>query len=689
MDAVGQLLYLQGVAAEYYGYDGSHHQLTHDQRCAVLRWLGYDLDDLQAIEEANFALDARPWQSPLLAWQWTSQQAPNFVVQLSSAQLHQPLLWTIHLEQGGSLKCEHAVTGHHLTETGHYRIDGTDYSRRKVSLNVLPTGYHKLTIQVGDERCHGELLVSPNQCYQPTKALNGRRGWGLTVQLYSLRSEQNWGIGDFADLQQLIREVAKHGGDFIQLNPLHALFINEPLRCSPYSPSDRCWLNPLYIHVEHCPDFNCDTLQTLVRSPQWQQQLQVLRAADWLDYAAIAELKSRALLAMYQRFVLHEIEQDTPRSQVFLQYCQHKPALDQFVQHQLLLCKAHSYLPQDGNFYRYLQWLAETQLAQCQLLCDELGMVIGLVRDLAVGACADGAEVKRNEQLFISQASIGAPPDPLAPQGQNWGLPPMDPVRLKQQQFKHFRQLLQANLSHAGALRIDHVMALLRLWWCAANGSVGGAYVYYPMAELLAILRMESHAAKTLIVGEDLGVVPEQIKTAMLENRLVGNELLYFAQHHDGRYKLPSEFREPCMLMLANHDVPPVAAWWQGLDLSVRVQLGLVDETELTALQKQRQTQLDALMACLQRQDLLTTANPDYSQFFTALVKYGARSNAQWFALQLDDIEGQVAAVNIPGTSQEYRNWQRRLRWSIADYFNDPSWFDDLTQIRRQKESSL
>jgi 4-alpha-glucanotransferase len=509
------------------------------------------------------------------------------------------------------------------------------------------------------------------------------------VQLYSLRSETQWGIGDFGDLEQLIGLVAAQGADFIQLNPLHALDIAAPEHPSPYSPCDRRRLNPLYIQLQSVPEFQA--LASEFASSTWQTAIALLNQTDWLDYPKVSELKYRAFERLYWAFCEEHLAHETPRAQRFQDFVSEQGrALQEFAQAEYL--RSPEAYVQEEAFYLYLQFVADAQLQACQLKAKEAGMGLGLIRDLAVGAALQGSEVQANAEQFCVNASIGAPPDPFAPQGQNWGLTPLDPIKLKQHNFSHFIALIRANMHHCGALRIDHVMGLLRLWWWTLDKQLGqGAYVYYPLETLLAIVCLESQRARCVVIGEDLGLVPPDIIHRLYAAGVYSNELFYFCKDYQG-FKSPSQYKSQSLMMLANHDVPTLVAWWCGSDLHLRRQLSLVatdDKLAEALLEREREKQ--QLLSLLIAQGLLpemTIAAVDIPSLLTAWMTLGARGNSALYSVQLCDLLADPHAVNIPGTWLEYPNWQRRLPSRLTQVLAMPEILQRLQSIAAVRQLS-
>ena len=412
-----------------------------------------------------------------------------------------------------------------------------------------------------------------------------------------------------------------------------------------------------------------------MRSDLIQSELKALREKENVDYTAVTRLKYDVFNRMFGFFKATEIEQSTPRADAFFRYIEGKGepgqvfAGDQADKNQFTFEHAH-----DPLFHFYLQWLAEIQLEACQQLALDSGMAVGLIRDLAVASSSNSAEVKLNPDLFCSRASIGAPPDPLGPQGQNWGLPPMKPTVLVDSGYAHFITLLQNNMSHCGALRIDHIMALMRLWWCPGPGdSSTGAYIYYPVTDLFAILRLESLRQQCVVIGEDLGVVPPEIRERMAHSGILSNALFYFEKYDGVVFKRPEHFAPRCLSMVANHDVPTLTAWWNKTDIALREKIGLLDDKEvLAATIHHRESDLIQVLHWVNNAGLLPAEWLDFNihrpfdeLLCRAIFHTSGRMASQLVSVQIEDLCFAELPVNIPGTCDEYPNWRRKLPMSI------------------------
>ena len=403
-------------------------------------------------------------------------------------------------------------------------------------------------------------------------------------------------------------------------------------------------------------------------------------------------LKLDVLAEMYNYFVAQHLQMKTDRGQAFekfvLEQCRELLEFAEFEAKRAV--NNANPCAKEPRFYLYTQWLAEQQLAACQAQALQHGMRIGLIRDLAVGSSGEGAEVSLSQGLFCDLTCIGAPPDPLAPQGQNWGFPPMDPLRLRQSAYQHFIELLRSNMAHCGALRIDHVMALMRLWWCPRDSHRGeGAYVHYPVDDLFAILRLESQRNRCIVIGEDLGVVPPEVRAYLHSSAVFSNVLFYFEKYDGVHFKRPQHYSKKALAMVANHDVPTLAAWWNISDLQLRLDLGLIDsESEMVEQRNLRLVEKDQVLRLLEEQWLLpenwrgdVMSKAFDLELCLALLKCCARSESQLLAIQLEDFILLEVPINIPGTSRQYPNWQRQLPIDLHELLSSESSVQLMTEV--------
>ncbi len=650
MTPIQQLCYLQGIALEYNDYFGQQQYMPQHVREQLLRAAGHQIDDEQTVNDTNFSLDAAPWQQVLAKFQVCAEQKPEFKVRVAPNSLSSDITVVVTDEQS-NVVVQHNFVPEDYVETGNYVINETRYSERAIELPTLCHGYYNIALSIQSKTWSGTLLVSPQTAYNP---IHSQKLWGLSVQLYSVNSDTNLGVGDFNDLQNLIRHSAQSGASYILLNPLHKLFSQDPECASPYSPSDRMQINPLYISGLLCDDIKIDNHSLTPHEP----------GTTYINYTAVWQSKYALFERMFAAFKKQHLQTKSPLSSQFTEFC------SQYADWHL------------SEFEFYLQWQAQQQLAKCQQLALSLGMKIGLMFDLAVGCNPNGEEFKRNKALFCNAVNIGAPPDPFALDGQNWGLPAPNPIAMKQSQFAHFISLLRQNMQFCGALRIDHIMAILRLWWCVNidEQQVGG-YVYYPMAELLAILKVESHRNQCVIIGEDLGVVPEPISEALSQNQMLGNDIFYFEKNDHGAFKPLPQLRSNILLMLANHDVAPFYAWWQKADLALKKDTNLYASSSQYDVEcSQREYDKKALLNWLDDH----FDESDTETVFKGVITKLAISPANLLCIQLDDLDQAKLPMNIPGTDREYPNWRRRFMKPLATLFEQNA--DLLSAINKGRK---
>jgi (1->4)-alpha-D-glucan 1-alpha-D-glucosylmutase len=610
-----------------------------------------------------------------------------------------PIAWRLRHEDGTRREGAFTPADWPLVERASF--DGEEYVARAVRIEgVPPVGYHRLEVHDARGATDAALWVAPARCWLPPALEEGRRIWGPAVQLYALRSGRNWGIGDFTDLANLIDLAARHGADLVGLNPLHALFAHDPRHCSPYSPSSRLFLNVLYVDVEAVPEFErCERARARVAAADFQARLARLRAADFVDYEGVRAAKFEIVELLFCAL-------DGERAQAFERFKRERGedlrlhALFEALQEHLhARDAAHwgwpAWPPQYRDpaspevaafaaanaeridFYAYLQWLAEEQLAAAAQRARALGMAVGLYADLAVSVDPGGAETWAERALYAHGLRIGAPPDDFNPKGQDWGLPPWRPEALRAAAYAPFVAVLRANMRYAGALRIDHVMALMRLYLIPrGTDATQGAYVHYAFDELLAAVAIESGRNRCLVIGEDLGTVPAAIRAALAAAGVLSYKVLYFEREADGGFRAADDFPALALVAASTHDLPTLAGWWEARDLALRDSLGLFPTAELAQAQRaQRARDRPALLRTLEREGLLAAPpEPPGSldqRLVDAIHAHIARTSAAIAVVQPEDIFGAREQANLPGTTGEYPNWRRRLEVPLERWGDD------------------
>lgn len=500
---------------------------------------------------------------------------------------------------------------------------------------------------------------------------DGRRVWGLAAQLYALRSARNWGHGDFSDLKRLIEIAAPLGAAAVGLNPLHALFPEDAERASPYGPNSRLFLNVLYIDVSAIPEFDGLT-------PAEAREAARLRDLELIDYGAVAKLKLATLARAYDGFRA----QATPERQAdFHAYREEQgEALLRFccfevLRRQLLprpwpewpapwrtpdkaalagFCEQHEFA---CGFIAFCQWIADRQLAACKETARRLGMGVGIYADLAVGIDRHGADAWSDQDTVLADVSVGAPPDEFNRAGQDWGLAPFHPSRIAANDFAALRRLLRATMRHAGAVRIDHVLGLKRLFLIPVGaGSRNGAYVRYPFEASLRVVAEESRKARCIVVGEDLGTVPEGFRDTMMKWGLWTYRVLLFERRADGQFAAPPTYPEQAVATFNTHDLPTFRGWITGQDLRTRNEIG-IDPGETAEARTWWQGSLRRLLA--------EFGGGRSSEDFAAVAAVLGATPSKLAMVGLNDVAGALDQTNIPGTVAEYPNWRPKLPVSL------------------------
>jgi 4-alpha-glucanotransferase len=587
------------------------------------------------------------------------------------------------------------------------QIDGGASRKAVLSLPVVPPlGYHDLTVTfegAGEHhRATQRLIVVPTQCTPPEARLHGRRGFGLTTNLYTVRSDTNWGAGDIGDMKTIAEWVGQHDGAFVGMNPLHALR-NEGYDVSPYSPITRLFRNPLYLRVQDIPEFRYDTrVHDLVASLEFQQELTALRAASMLDYGRVMALRAPALESLHRTFVEREMSRDTPRARAYLAYVKGEdPQLTGFATYMAIaecegpdarlwpeeLRRADSAavadmreeLAERVDYHRWLQFELDRQLGYAQADAVQAGLALGMYQDLAVGSAASGSDVWANPELFLQGATVGAPPDMYSDEGQNWGLPAINPHVLRATGYDYWVRLLRAGFRHTGALRIDHALGLFRMFWVPLGHSAReGAYVRSFSEELFGILALESVRHNALVVGEDLGTVPPHVPAVLAKWGVLSSKVQVFERDfHTGRFRTTGEYPRMALATVNTHDLPPLVGWAEARDIMLRSEVGdLSDGGVAAAMRASRKTDLDALIASLIEAGLLPY---DAHQHLTsdaliaAVHAFIRRTPSALVGLSLDDLAHEAMPVNIPGVWQDrYPSWSRRMRDTLETIFENP-----------------
>ncbi|HEY5061985.1 MAG TPA: 4-alpha-glucanotransferase [Gemmatimonadaceae bacterium] len=690
--ALHELADAVGIVPEYRDQTGREVRTTSDDtRRAILAALGIDASTDAAARDA-LATSRQAARDELIA--------PVRVVERGDPALNRLRVRSPHVRgNGGSWRAEIAMeSGDRLMGEGHWHGEPA-FDVELPGGGDVPLGYHRvrLSVAAGGVEWNDEqtLIVVPARCVAPDDLVGPGGAFGLIASLYTVKSDENWGVGDLTDLGRLATWGAGVGADFVGVNPLHSL-LNRGTDISPYSPVSRLFRNSIYIDVTRVPELDqAADVRDLIASPEIRAELEALRESPAVRYEQVMGAKGLALDALHRVFREHIQGSGTARDRAYSAYV--AAAGESLTRYATWMAIAElrgrdwTTWPQvlrtptsiavrifaethrtRVDFHRWLQFEIDRQLSAAAARARAAGMRIGLYQDLAIGTAATGADVWSFPHLFVRGASIGAPPDPYAAQGQNWGLPPIDPRALHRDRYRYFIELVRSGFAHAGALRIDHVMGLFRLFWIP-EGKTGaeGAYVRYPWRDLLGIVALESVRNNALVVGEDLGTVPPDVPAALEKWGVLSSKVLYFERGGGGDGSFTPAHRYPSLaLATANtHDMATVAGFWEGRDIDVRRSVGLIaSDSDAERAHLERADDRRALVARLVEEGLLPhgTSAPTLTELTAAVHAFLCRTPARLAGMSLDDLAGELEAVNVPGVGPElHASWTRKMRDSL------------------------
>jgi 4-alpha-glucanotransferase len=575
-------------------------------------------------------------------------------------------------------------------EVRKWNISLKKFLQKRLRLPALPFGYHELVVGIQNRICKTLLISAPTKTYRPPDAA---KSWGAFLPMYAAHSSRSWGAGNFSDFQALGEWVANVGGKTLATLPITAAFL-EPAKCveSPYSPASRLFWNEFYIDIERVPEFAASAAaQKLVRSKGFQKRLNRFRTEQLIDYPAqtrarrqvlellAQELRRSTRLRDFQRFLA-----DNTLLQTYAEFrAAHERSGTSWSDWEPRMrfgkLQAGDFSENARTYHLYVQWLAHEQMEALGEACKKRGL--NLYLDLPLGAHPDSFDVWREQDLFAITASVGAPPDALSSQGQNWGFPPLHPARLREGRYEYLINYLRFQMRHAGILRIDHVMSLHRLYWIPPGFSATqGAYVRYPAEEIYAILSVESHRHKTRIVGENLGTVPPEVNEGMKRHGLGKMYVLQFEQRPDAKNALPSPPADS-VASINTHDTPTFAAHWRGTDLKQRVASKLLAPKGLKREIASRKELNKALIEFLRKHRWLSPAAQEAEEIVSACLRCLARSPAEMTLVNLEDLWAEEMPQNVPGTVCEYPNWRRKAARTIEEMKGSKAIGDFLKEL--------
>jgi 4-alpha-glucanotransferase len=680
-----------GVQTSYYDDRGKHITASADALLAVLRALGAPLerpadagDALRArkqdvwrrvVEPVHVAPDGRTGDLPL-----------RLPAALSAATLDCHLLL-----ENGEMK-EWTAPAATLPVTEAAEVSGINYRIHRMPVPAVPVGYHWLTVRAGTTEGKCLLLAAPTRAWGPVEPL---KTWGGFLPLYAVRSERDWGAGDFADLDNLTRYVQGLGGGLVGTLPLLAAFLEEPFEPSPYSPASRLFWNEFYLAVDRIPELErCPAARQFLASDNFRCERDALRATRFVDYPRVMALKRRVLSELAKAF----FQEPGGRQAAFRQYLAANPRAEDYAAFRAAVerhrkswwnwprpAREGTLKPADSDeaarrYHLYVQWQADEQLRGLSEGARADGP--GLYLDLPLGVNPDSYDLWRERTSFATGISAGAPPDVFFTKGQDWGFPPLHPENVRADGYRYLRDFLHHHMKYSGVLRIDHLMGLHRLYWVPEQlGPRQGVYVRYPAEELYAIYSLESNRHRTVLVGEDLGTVPDYVRPAMATHNV---HRLYVAQY-EAQPEPDRAFPQPpagAIASLNTHDMPTFTAFWTGADIQDRREMGLLDD-EAVRREGGRRAAIRANMIRRLRESGWLGRDEDYQAVLRASLQYMANSDAQVVLANLEDLWAATEPQNRPGTWQEKPNWRLKAVPLLEQFDKLPGFRTTLQALDR------
>ncbi|MEX1230554.1 MAG: 4-alpha-glucanotransferase [Planctomycetaceae bacterium] len=721
MSPLQQLAEMCGVLTSFEDVFGRRQNASEESLLAVLHALGVEigsLDDVpQLLEHRRLSQLEQIIEPVIISWEGNGLRFDLTLPLRSSANAAE---CTIEWEdQSRRCDCPARVEDCiDLTPLAQCLSPCGRFVSRRLELPIqLPYGYHRLTLEVAGAPSSEALIISaPNRAYTGNAS---RRDWGCFLPLYALKSERNWGAGDFTDLKNLAKWMSNRGGSVLGTLPMLAAFLDQPYEPSPYAPCSRLAWNEFYVDVADVPELaDSPRASELMHSSAVIDPAFQLRGSSWVDYRHVMALKRRVLEILADEFFEQKPAQRFAQFEQFIKQHRH---IEDYAAYRATYERrkepwqnwpdrlrggtltADDYDEQNKRYHLYAQWIATTQL---ESLADSAGG--GLYLDLPLGVRPDGYDVWRWRDCYANGASAGSPPELMWTNGQNWGFPPLHPQKIREDGYRHVRDYLSHHLRLARLLRIDHVMQLHRLYWIPDNMEAGqGVYVRYRPDEFYALLCLESHRCQTMLIGENLGTVSPAVNEAMERHNI---RQMYVVQYEtasvsaaaeSGSAAVSSSKRKnegddvatvsPSVLRhvpagslasLNTHDMPMFAAWWRGEDITMRQKIGLISQDQVQDERDDLESKKERLTNWLHEQGWLKAhASADEVSILTAILAYLAASDAGVVLVNLEDLWLETEPQNIPGTGHELPNWRRKGSEAFETFANDPYVQQTLREI--------
>ncbi len=694
-----QLAQSYGVQTAYWDVSHQRRQASAEALLAVLKSLGAPLRTLQdvptALRERRQGLWRRLLEPVTVVW----DDSPTTVPVRLPATIAEEATLAAHLtlENGEEMRWQWRTADLPLRETA--VVEGVRYVVKELALpGGLPWGYNRLSLELPAGREEALVIAAPLKAYVPSEQPEDRL-WGAFIPLHALHTEGSWGSGNFSDLEAFIEWLAGIGGGIVGTLPLLAMFLDSTSDPSPYLPISRLLWNEFYLDVTSVPELKeCPSARSLMTSSSFREEIEALRSSHLVDYGRQMALK-RQILNELSRFFF---ENRSDRLAAFQRFMEANPLVEDYARFRAAGEKQHNrwqswpqplrdglisegdYDEENRRYHLYVQWLVHGQMAALAEKASQQG--VRLYLDLPLGVHPDGYDAWHQRSLFVSDASVGAPPDVVFTGGQDWECPPLHPEKVREQGYKYTIAYLRHHLQRASILRIDHVMGLHRLFWIPKGMEPGqGVYVHYPAHELYAILALESRRSQSILVGENLGTVPPAVRPAMKRHGLQRMYVVYYELACDPQKKLP-RVSSDSVASLNTHDMTPFAGFWQGLDVEERLKLGLVDRKGAKQERKANRAYKESLVNFLRSRGWIKERVVDTRTVLKGCLAFLSASRARVVLVNLEDLWLETHPQNVPGIKKDYPNWRQKARYGLETFCQMPQVLDILQLIDRLRK---
>ncbi len=709
-----------GIQPGYWDIFGNYRSTSGATKQAILSAMGVPAGSADELEAALRTREQREWERLVPPSLVVSESKPQeLTVHVPADALAGTAVLTIRREDGSA--STRNVELQSLPHCASAEIGGRLYVRKQVALtDPLPLGYHELSLQLGNERATTRYIVTPDRAWSHPHLEGGGRAAGITLSLYGIRSNRNWGCGDFRDLLGFADWAADElQVSFIGLNPLHAIHNRKPFNTSPYLPNCVFYQNFLYLDVEAIEDFaRSRRAQQLRRRPDVCREIEDLRETPYVEYEKVAALKLRFLKLLFLEFLRGG--EESPRKRAFQQFREREgDLLEKFATY----CALDEYLhkkdpelwiwpnwPEEYRdpesaatrafqkkhwrsvlFYQYLQWQIDLQWGRAQQHARERRLSIGLYHDFALATDRYGADLWGHRPFYITGCRVGSPPDDFSPTGQDWGFPPPHSEHHGENGYRLWAEAIRKNLRHAGALRLDHVMRLFRLFWIPDGLPANeGAYVRELSEDFLRVLALESVRNQVLLIGEDLGTVEPEVRQSLAKFGILSYRLFYFERNRQGAFKKHEEYPEQALVSSTTHDLPTLAGFWVGADIKARREAGILDDagarSQFESRAADKQKVLDTLFAEGLMPNYLPRSADAYpeltAELHNAVIGFLAMTPSQLLAINQEDLTKELDQQNVPGTTWQCPNWQHKMRYTLEELRSDSHVVDFTAMLR-------